>query len=254
MIAGLPFNGEALPPSLFSRAAQRAGLTSKLVVRELHQLNNALFPVVLLLDNNDACLLLSLDDEQAQLVFPELGETQISMPRVELAERFSGRAIYARPQQRIDTRNHEINKQVKGHWFWSVIRAHRNLYRDVLLAAFLINLFALAMPLFVMNVYDRVVPNHATESLWVLAIGVLVVLCADLVLRVMRSWFVDLAASRADVRISSHIMEHLLNLGLKHRPASVGSFANNVQSFESVRAFMGSMTVIALVDQIGRAP
>lgn len=248
LIAGLPLNGEALPPSLFSRAAQRAGLTSKLVVRELPQLNTALFPVVLLLDNNDACLLLSLDNEQAQLVFPELGETQVTMSLMQLAERFSGRAIYARPQQRIEARTQQIDKQMNGHWFWSVIRAHRHLYRDVLLAAFLINLFAVAMPLFVMNVYDRVVPNHATDTLWMLALGVFIVLCADALLRMMRGWFIDLAASRTDITLSATIMERVLGMKMSERPASVGSFSSGLQAFESVRGFMGSATVVAFID------
>ncbi|MCD8512815.1 MAG: hypothetical protein LRY63_05140, partial [Nitrincola sp.] len=75
-----------------------------------------------------------------------------------------------------------------------------------------INLFAVAMPLFVMNVYDRVVPNHATYTLWVLAAGIFTVITADLVLRMMRSWFIDLGASRTDVKLSSSIMERILGM------------------------------------------
>src|SRR5690606_22561608 len=101
------------------------------------------------------------------------------------------------------------------HWFWGVIAENRALYRDVLIAALLINLFALAMPLFVMNVYDRVVPNNAIETLWVLAAGVLVVLVGDLVLRTMRGHFVDLAGGRIDVKLSARIMERVLGLRLE---------------------------------------
>ena len=122
------------------------------------------------------------------------------------------------------------------------------MYRDILIAAFFINLFALTMPLFVMNVYDRVVPNHATDTLWVLALGALIIICADLALRLLRSWFVELAASRADITLSARIMERILGTRLEHAPQSVGSFAANVQSFESVRSFIGSMTVTALID------
>lgn len=249
-LQGLPLVDGQLTPSVFSRAAKRAGLSSKVVNTPLNNLNRHLMPAVLLLKENRACVLtkLNVDSGTASVIWPELPDSEQVISLDELDTLYSGYVIYARPEFQFDERTPEISRNRSGHWFWSVIAENRGLYRDILIAAVLINLFALAMPLFVMNVYDRVVPNHATESLWVLAIGVLVVLCADLVLRVMRSWFVDLAASRADVRISSHIMEHLLNLGLKHRPASVGSFANNVQSFESVRAFMGSMTVIALVD------
>lgn len=248
LLAGLPLENNNLPPSLFNRAAQRAGLVSRLTERSLDQLNPALFPVILLLDQDQACILVNLDADKAQVIFPELGDAQVSLDTASLAARYSGRAIYLRPQHRFDARAGEIPKTRQGHWFWTAIAAHRRLYREVLLAALLINLFALAMPLFVMNVYDRVVPNQATDTLWVLAVGILLVLCADAVLKVMRSWFVDLAASRVDVSLSASIMERVLGMKLAERPASVGSFATGLQAFESVRGFIGSATVIAFID------
>lgn len=248
LLAGLPLQGDQLSPSLFARAAQRSGLTSKVVARELKQLNTALFPCILLLYNNESCLLLALDDQHAEVIFPELGDARVLLTQSELQRRYTGRAIYVRPQERIEARPTEINKRGRGHWFWSVIREHRPLYRDVLLAAFLINLFAVAMPLFVMNVYDRVVPNHATDTLWMLAAGIVLVLCADVVLRIMRGWFIDLAASRTDITLSASIMERVLGMKMSERPASVGSFASGLQAFESVRSFIGSATVIAFID------
>lgn len=248
LLAGLPLTDGQLTPALLSRAAQRAGLTSRLVARELPRLNPALFPVILLLDNQDTCLLLALKDQRAQVVFPELGEANVWLELEALKARYSGHAIYLRPRERLDARTTPIDKQTDGHWFWSVIRRHRGLYRDVLLAAFLINLFAVAMPLFVMNVYDRVVPNHATDTLWMLAAGMVLVMCADAALRMMRGWFIDLAASRTDITLSASIMERVLGMKMSERPASVGSFASGLQAFESVRSFIGSATVVGFID------
>ncbi len=124
----------------------------------------------------------------------------------------------------------------------------RFVYRDVLWAALLINLFALAFPMFSMNVYDRVVPNHAVETLWALAIGVVLVIGADLFMRLLRSHFVDEASARIDVQISATLMERVLGMRLEHRPESVGSFASNLRGFEQVRDFIASSTVTALID------
>ena len=248
LLAGLPLTDGQLTPALLSRAAQRAGLTTKLAARELTRLNNALFPAILLLDNQDTCLLLAIQDQRAQVVFPELGEASVWIALSELNGRYSGRAVYLRPQERIEARTGPINKGADGHWFWSVIRRHRGLYRDVLLAAFLINLFAVAMPLFVMNVYDRVVPNHATDTLWMLAAGIVLVMCADAALRMMRGWFIDMAASRTDITLSATIMERVLGMKMTERPASIGSFASGLQAFESVRSFIGSATVVGFID------
>lgn len=252
LLAGLPLDAD-LTPSLFARAAGRVGLASKIAQRSLEQLNPALFPVVLLLNGNNACVLLSLDKEKARVIFPDLGDSSVHISISELVEQYTGRVIYARPSERIDAQMTDIantsrQKNRDAHWFWGIIAQHKYLYRDVLLTALLINFFALVSPLFVMNVYDRVVPNHATDTLWILSIGMLIAISADFVLRMMRAWFVDLAASRVDVTLSATIMERVLGMKLSERPASVGSFASGLQSFEAVRSFISSATILALVD------
>ncbi|MDT0499606.1 MULTISPECIES: type I secretion system permease/ATPase [unclassified Halomonas] len=250
LTAGLPLKQGRLTPGVFSRAASRAGLSARLVKSRLVQLNPALFPVVLLLEPGRACVLLGLDTKarKARVIFPELGDAETEVELDGLQSSYSGQAIYVRPRFHFDERGPEVTRQRSRHWFWGVIRENRKLYRDVIAGSAMINLFAVAMPLFVLNVYDRVVPNHATETLWVMAAGIFVVLCFDLVLRLMRNAFVDLAASRADVKLSSSIMGRVLGMRMEAKPASTGSFAATLQSFESVRAFIGSATVVSLVD------
>ena len=250
VLAGLPLEQGRLRPSLFARAAQRAGLSSQLVRQPLGKLREELFPVVLLLHDQRACLLLgrSGDGGTLWLVYPELGDTPLELPLAEVEARYSGHAIYARPRLRFDARVPEPRPGAAGHWFWRVMTENRALYRDVLLAALLSNLFALAMPLFTMNVYDRVVPNQAFDTLAALSAGLLLVLVGDLALRVLRGRFVDLASSRADVKLSTAIMERVLGARMEQRPASAGAFAATLRSFESVRDFIGSATVVAFID------
>ncbi|WP_163559497.1 type I secretion system permease/ATPase [Halomonas sp. NO4] len=250
LVAGLPLEEGRLTPAVFPRAAARAGMTARIVKSRLVQLNPDLFPAVLLLEPGRACLLVALDIKarKAQVIFPELGDAVSEVSLDGLQRSYSGQAIYVRPRFQFDARGPEVKKQRARHWFWGVIRENRKLYRDVIVGSVLINLFAVAMPLFVLNVYDRVVPNQATETLWVLAIGIFIVLCFDLALRLMRNAFVDLAASRADVKLSSSIMARVLGMRMEAKPASTGSFTATLQSFESVRAFIGSATVVGLVD------
>ncbi|MGY4879030.1 type I secretion system permease/ATPase [Vreelandella aquamarina] len=248
--AGLPLEDGKLTPGVVGRAAARADLTAHIVKSRLSQLNPALFPVILLLEDGRACVLHQVDIKTGQAIasFPELTDATTDVSLSGLDDAYSGQAIYVRPKFRFDARGPEVKKQRERHWFWGVIRENRKLYRDVIIGSVLINLFAVAMPLFVMNVYDRVVPNAATETLWVLAAGIFIVLCFDLALRLMRNAFVDLAASRADVKLTSSIMQRVLGMRMEGKPASTGSFTSTLQSFESVRAFIGSATIVGLVD------
>lgn len=248
--AGLPLQPqESLPLSLAERAASRAGLATRVQRLALDEIDALTLPAILILHGNKACVLLGRDDsEHWRVLLPETGQGAVTLSTEALQSRYSGVVLFARPHFRFDERTPEIKPPRSGHWFWGPVLAQRFVYRDVLWAALLINLFALAFPIFSMNVYDRVVPNHATETLWVLAIGVTLVLCSDLFIRLLRSHFVDEASARIDVQISASLMERVLGMRLENRPQSVGSFAANLRGFEQVRDFIASSTVTALID------
>ena len=158
--------------------------------------------------------------------------------------------FFSRPRFRLQ---HQISENAdiarKGrHWFWSAFFEQKSLYRDVFLGALLINIFAVITPIFTMNVYDRVIPSKAEETLWMLGAGVLAVILFDYILKNIRAYFVDLAGSRIDVKLSGLIMERVLGMRLEDKPLSVGSFANTLRSFESIRDFVSSATVATLID------
>jgi ATP-binding cassette subfamily C protein LapB len=248
LAAGLPLADSKLTPSLFERAADRAGLAAKVVARDLEKLSPLVLPAVVLLADGQACVLRKVSPEgPCEIVEPDTGgATGITL--AELKKTYSGYVILVREKLQFDTRTeHSAVPRVK-HWFWGVVRQAWPIYAEVLLASFLINLFALAMPLFVMNVYDRVVPNDTTETLWALAVGVLIVLGFDFGMRMMRSYLVDIAGKRIDVILSSNIFEKAMGMKMEARPASVGSFASNIHEFEAFREFITSATITALVD------
>lgn len=247
--AGLPLTGGGrLTLKLAERAAARAGMATKLQRCALEEIDAATLPVVLVLKGDKACVLLGREEGKARVLLPETGQGTVLLGDDELAERYNGLVLHVRPHFRFDTRTETSAPPKKGHWFWSTLLAQRGVYKDILWAAGLINIFALAMPMFTMNVYDRVVPNAAVETLWALAIGILLVLVADLLMRKLRSRFVDEASARVDVQISATLMERVLGMRLENRPESVGSFAANLRGFEQVRDVIASSTVTALID------
>lgn len=249
LIAGLPLDKGRLRPALFARAAQRLGLRTRTVKTHWSKIPAWAMPCVLLLDEGKACVLRGVDaDGTAQLSFPNGDSKKRRVPAAMLDKRYSGHALVLRPDFQFDARTPQPTRSKARHWFWSVIGENRALYRDVLVAALLINSFALALPFFVMNVYDRVVPNYATDTLWILAAGVALVLSGDLLLRSLRAYFIDLAGNRVDIKLSASIMERVLGLRLSERPNSAGSFASNLRAFEVVRDFVTSATVTTLID------
>jgi ATP-binding cassette subfamily C protein LapB len=246
--AGLPLVDQRLTPALLPRAAARARLSARLVKRPIDQIPTDILPAILLLHGERACLLLEMRDGKYLISHPELGAGAVEIDPQELAADYTGMACFVRPQFRFDARSPEVNKVRGRHWFWSAIFENRRLYRDAIVAAVLINIFAMAMPLFTMNVYDRVVPNNALETLWVLVVGIAVVVIFNMILSTARAHVIDSASKRVDVRLSALIMERVLDLRMEGRPVSVGSFAANLRSFEAIRDFIASASITTLVD------
>jgi ATP-binding cassette subfamily C protein LapB len=236
--------------SSFSRAAARAGFSSKLVKRSLKDISPLILPCILILKDRKACILDEFDVEKKyiKVIFPELEEGEAWIRIEDLEDEYLGYAFYIKNVYKKEEKKDFILENEKSHWFWGTLWKLKKIYTDVIFASFVINLFVLASPLFVMNVYDRVVPNNAVETLWVLAIGVVVIYLFDTVLKFIRAYFLEVAGKKSDIIMSSMIFERVMGLNMSVRPKSVGSFANNLKEFDSVRNFFTSSTVATIID------
>ncbi len=249
LISGLPLEENRLTPSLFIRAAERADFSARMIARPLKKIPEHVLPAVLLMKNKEACVLMRLlKNGDAEVLMPETGLGTQILPLSELEFSYTGHVIFLRPRVRLRDLGREHLAEDQGSWFWDTLKKFKTTYYQVALAALLVNLFALAGPMFSMNVYDRVVPNNAVETLWVLAIGITTIYVFDFFLKTLRSYFVDNAGKRADVIMSSRIFEQVMNLRMQSRPGSSGVFANRLKEFETVREFFTSATITALID------
>jgi len=249
LTAGLPLVNNKLTPELLIRAARRAGLSARIIKRPLTEISNLVLPAILLQRDGKACVLERiLDNGTTRLIMPESGEGLTEYPTEQLANEYSGYAIFLQQTFRFDERTKDTVISRPQHWFWDTVTQSWPIYGEVLLASFLINLFALASPLFIKNVYDRVVPNHAIETLWVLGTGIVIVFGFDLLMKTLRGYFIDVAGKRADIVLSAALFERVLGTKLAARPISVGAFANNLHEFDSFRDFITSATLTTLVD------
>jgi ATP-binding cassette subfamily C protein LapB len=246
LLGGLPLEDGCLTPALFLRAARRIGLDAALSQRSLEQIGQALMPVVLLLHGRGACVLVRCDEALAHVLMPQQGA--LAMPLEQLRLRYAGAVLLARPVVACDERSASSAPPEAGHWLRDVLLPLWPLYSEVMLASLMINLFALCMPLFSMNVYDRVVPNHAMATLWALTAGMAAITLFDFGMRMLRGYFIDIAGKRIDLQLSTQVFQRVLDLRMAARPPSAGAFASNLQEFESVREFATSATMAALVD------
>jgi ATP-binding cassette subfamily C protein LapB len=247
--SGLPRTQEGMTPYAVIRAARREGIDAQIAHKPaIDKISPLNMPCILLMQDGSACVLVSLKGDQARIIMPENPDAPFDSPIEKLKETYSGHAVFARPKATLDSRTDGLKIFNTKKWFWGTIFHFLPIYRHVILATIFINLLAIASPLFTMNVYDRVVPNNAMETLWVLALGVGIAFFFDFALRNLRGYFVDVAGRNSDILVASKLMSHILSIRLDHKPESTGALVNNVREFDSLREFFSSTTLLALVD------
>lgn len=257
LLAGLPVE-QLLTPSLALDALKNAGVTGGLIKRNSAELPEQIFPMILLRKGAGGMVLLGRErrknaedkwDLFYSLVMPDVSDEPVELNHEALNELYVGYAIAAKPTARIDSRVSDIAPpQPKGHWLFSTLWRYRRYYRSAALASVLVNVLALATVFFTMNVYDRVIPNQAFTTLWSLAIGVLVAMIFEAVTRSVRAHLLDTAGKKADLIVGSVLFRQALAVKMEHKPASSGSFANQLREFESVRDFVSSATLATIAD------
>jgi len=252
LIAGLPNHNTKLTLSMFITASKKIGLITKAVNRKIKDINPKALPAVMLLKDDKACVLLDLDYSKniAKVIFPDINNGEVEISIEELSDLYINENIFIiKPAYNFEKRiDQDIIVEEPKKWFYNTMKKNKDIYILVVIAAIFINIFVIFTPLFTMNVYDRVLPNKALDTLTVLFIGISIVLVFDLILKLIRSYFLEQASKRADIRMSSRIFDQLLNIKLDSKPASTGLFVSRLQSFETVREFFTSATIAVLVD------
>lgn len=248
LVSGLAYDERGMTTELFLEAAERIGLKSSYFTgRALRDIPKQVLPCIVFLKDETACVLLQKDVHTVTLWNP-LTSKNHEATTAEFSKSYTGRAIFVKPKAFFVDRELLDKDNPSLHWFWGAIRGNNASYTRVFLASFLINIFGLVSPIYIMNVYDRVIPNSALETGWALSIGALIVFVIDFIIRSLRGYFVDYAARRIDVQVTRKVFDQVLDMKLAHRPTSSGAFANMLRDFDSIREFLTSATLAGMID------
>lgn len=239
---------------------REAGFQTSLVQRDPAQVLALLLPVIVLLQDGQACVLVAREEREAGLHFRVLlptvdGAASVErwLDATEMQAQCSGQVLIAMPALAAgsDGEGSAVpagGQPDAGHWLWQTLRRYVPYYRGAMLAAMLSNVLMLFTGLFTSVVYDRVIPHQAMTTLWALAIGATMAVAFDLAARQLRSHLIDHAGRKADLALGAKLYRQSLSIRLEHRPDSSGSFAHHMAQLEVVREFSTSATMSALSD------
>ncbi|MDK1387950.1 type I secretion system permease/ATPase [Sinorhizobium sp. 8-89] len=252
LYSDVPFDARSPSVEDVSRIAERVGLETEIVSPRALANRDFLFPLLLVFrDGRAAALLeegldgvLSLSNAVSSADGTMLRFSDLHLDRVAYAVSFSATYLNAATGPGVG----EARNIDRKHWLTATIRPFWQAYAQVALAAFFINVLALAAPLFTMNVYDRILPNKAIATLWVLALGISAVILFDFLLKTVRAALIDYAGRKADLKLSYMLFEKILHATLASRPHSTGEYANRAMQYEFVREFFTSNTLSTVID------
>ena len=137
---------------------------------------------------------------------------------------------------------------MNNHWFWSKVFEHRPLFWRIIIAACMVNLLSVASSIFIMVVYDRVIPNAAFSSLYALTIGMGLVIVFDFVLKNLRAWFIDYAGSNIDKTVGKDVYQNVMETQGIQQSASLGGLSSTIKDFDIVKDFFTSASISLVVD------
>lgn len=244
----LSLHDNLLTRTYLENAVAPFSIEGRLVKMPLDSITEYMLPCMLLLKTGEACILIQKTKKEAWTVlFAPSGRGEVKIQPKELRAIYDGEIFIARPLYRPSLKGLDEDLYQRN-WFWQALSRSWPIYGQVIIAAMITNLFGLATPLFTMNIYDRVIPHQALETLWALSIGIISVFIFEFLLRSLRVYFIDLAGQKTDVLLSNLIMKHLTKIQFSQKPSPAGVLANQLREFEHLREFFSSATIVTLVD------
>ena len=248
LTAGLALENGKLTPPIVPRAAQRMGLRARQSKAYIQALVPIDVPAILILkDQTPAVLVGGNQTNGYEIYLPSTNQMQLVEASV-LEQHYSGSCIRFKPTYELDEARTDRWRTGSLRWFWQVAKVYWKSYWMVIVATAMINILALCVPLFVMNAYDRVLPNEAFVTLWVFVAGLFVAFSFDFLLKLARGQLLDRVGRKIDIEIASTLFRKLLGARLADQPETSGVSASRFQEYEAVREFLSSNTVMMFVD------
>lgn len=244
---GLPLKEGKLTYDLVPRALENQGVSAVIVEKSLTELREQHLPALLLTKQDEGIILIEINDDYCMVFCPETGG-QKRYSREVLEKTLTGNVVLANISYQPDNRAQGYAQPYKKHWLKSQLMTCWPTYIDVALASLFANVLAIGTSLFALQVYDRVVPSDAFDTLFILTSGVMIAIVFDFLLRILRAYLLDVTGKKLDLSLSSRLFYQVLHMRLKAKPQSVGAFSSQLKEFESVREFFTSTTAASISD------
>lgn len=228
-------------------ALERRGMIAVWQTLPLEEVKSFLLPAVIR-QQDGYVVLTKYDAEACHIIVPQLSDTPVAIETAELARQYTGELLLMRPKSHLDHRADDLVQVGKKHWFWHTLWRFKRYMLEAAALSVIINVLVLAMSIFTMTVYNRVLPNQTYVTLWTMAIGVTLALLFELAARLGRAWITDRAGKKIDLVLGSHIFRHVLEGKMENRAQSNGAFGNVMQSFETVRDLSTSVALTTVAD------
>lgn len=235
-------------PDSLMKILEIIGLQTRIKSVEIDKASSKKHKIIALLQDGNYCMVKSADKETVEISSSKGGEEVLKVKTNKFNQDFyAGKVLILDNLQGED--GEQKTERVKNYfWFWDAIKSYRGFYTNVILAALMINIFSLIIPLFAMNVYDRVIPNYSSDTLWALASGVFLIIIFDFILKMLRSYFVENTSKKIDLKLSNSIFSKTLHLYMNNHADPVGVRANKIKEFDSIRDFLSSITLVGIID------
>lgn len=194
--------------------------------------NEVAEPIILLKQNNEHALLYDpITKEEKKVLKKEMKEYKRAL------------LIFKEPKNAQQAMENETKS-----WFIDPLKAFYKSYAEIAVLTLFINIFALAVPLFTMSVYDRVVPNKAYETLFVLAVGVGIILIFDIILKFARNHILEKISKRLGLHWEEELMRKILLVQPEYDVHMTGTKANLFKELQQVRDFFASKSLAQVID------
>jgi len=250
----LPENYEKLDWNILSSAFTSVGLKNDFGEVSFEQINPMVLPAIFRNKHNDPIAVTKIDKKNGQchIITFEHGIQAETISVKSLKKILGNDVMYVSIDEDVLASRRDANADRPNlhqpHWFWKPVRDNWSSWAQIVVAALGVNILALALPIFVMNVYDRVIPSLSFITLWTLAIGVALALILDVILKLIRTSVLERAGRRIDLKIASSLFRHAMGIRLLDRRGGAATIASQIRDFEAVRDFFTSSSFVAVID------